>query len=244
VTNDGATIEKIDLATQGQLPYPPLVERMDRAMAAIWRGADLSTISAGSGDGTGASVQGDETAILEEDDCRWISETLRRQVDRRVIEYRFGAGVKPLAYINIKPTTRHDTKLDLEVDRLLHEMGLPMSLSALAERYGRPLPEDDDDLLPAGAAAPVLPNTRQPASVFIPPAAPVARAIARDLAPLRKRIESALALPDDQAMAELAKIRDELPAILQAIAADPATATALEDVMTAALEAGKKGATP
>lgn len=244
VTNEGATIEKIDLATQGQLPYQPLVERMDRAMAAIWRGADLSTISSGKADGTGASVQGDETALIEEDDCRWLSETLRRQVDRRVIEYRFGQGVKPLAYINITPTTRHDVKLDLDVDRTLHEMGLPISISSLAERYGRPLPEEDDDLLPSRQATPVLPNSRRPASVFVPPSAPVARAIAKDLAPLRTRIEAALALPDAQALGELAKIRDELPAILKTIAADPATAAALETVLTAALEAGAKGATP
>ncbi len=235
VTNEGATIEKIDLATQGQLPYPPLVERMDRAMAAIWRGADLSTISSGQGDGAGASLQGDEAAIIEEDDCRWISETLRRNVDRLVIEYRFGRGVKPLAYFNLKPKTRQDVQKELAIDQGLHGMGLPTSISALAERYGRPLPSDEEDILPAKPAPmPILPNARR--SVFNPPIAPVAKAMAEDLAPLRTRIEQALALPERDIIPALTKLRDELPALLKSIGADPATAKALEAALAKSIQ--------
>ncbi|MGB0993964.1 MAG: phage portal protein family protein, partial [Akkermansiaceae bacterium] len=43
----------------GAIPYPALVERMDRAMAILWRGADLSTLSRGGA--VGSSVQSDET---------------------------------------------------------------------------------------------------------------------------------------------------------------------------------------
>lgn len=243
VTNEGATIEKIDLATQGQLPYPPLVERMDRAMAAIWRGADLSTISAGKGDGSGASLQGDEGAILEEDDCRWISETLRRNVDRLVIEYRFGRGVKPLAYFNLKPKARQDVQKELSIDTALHGMGMPVSISALAERYGRPLPAKEDDTLPAKPAPlPIIPNSRR--SVFNPPVATVAKAMADDLAPLRNRIEHALALPEREIIPALMKIRDELPDLLKSIGADPETAKALESTLAKSIEAGIKEAKP
>lgn len=257
VTNEGATIEKIDLATQGQLPYPPLVERMDRAMAAIWRGADLSTISSGQGSGTGASLQGDESSLIEEDDCRWISETLRRQVDRRVIEYRFGKGVKPLAYFNLKPKTRQDAQKDLAIDQGLYNMGVPMSVSALAERYGRPLPADDADLLPARPAAPVLPNARPlsgqrkprtPGAALNPPPEALLAAVAADLAPIRARIASALELPDVEAASALLKIRDELPALLKQIAANPAAAgviqKSLEDAMASTFPNPKPEAKP
>lgn len=105
VTSLNEVIEKIDLSTTGELPYPSLVERMDRAMAALWRGADLSTLSAGSGEGTGASLQDDEKDLLEADDARIIEETLQRNLDAKVIEFIFGEGVKPLAYVTLAPSS-------------------------------------------------------------------------------------------------------------------------------------------
>jgi hypothetical protein len=237
VTNDGATIEKIDLATQGQLPYPPLVERMDRAMAAIWRGADLSTMSAGSGSGEGASLQGNEAALIEEDDCMWLSETLRRNVDRRVIEYRFGKGVKPLAYISIKPISKQNIEADLKVDEALNRMGAPLSVAAVLERYGRTMPEADDQILPRPAPA-VAPATGIRLSNSLQPSAhDLAKAVGADLAPLRAKIEAALALPDDQIVPALAKLRSDLPGILKAISADPKTAAVFEKAMTEAIAA-------
>jgi phage gp29-like protein len=153
VTNSSGSIEKIDLSTTGQIPYPPLVERMDRAMAAIWRGADLSTLSGKTSDaGQGASLQGDETAILEQDDCQWLSETLSRNLDRRVIEYHFGPGVLPLAYIKIKTSQRKNIQQEIAVDSFLHQAGVPISIDSLLERYNRPQPDPNDLLL--GRAVP------------------------------------------------------------------------------------------
>lgn len=101
VTGLNEVIEKIDLATEGTLPYPIFVERMDRAISALWRGADLSTMSAGTGEGSGASLQEDETDLLEADDAGLIGGTLNRTLDRWVIEYAFGPGTKPLAYVSL-----------------------------------------------------------------------------------------------------------------------------------------------
>lgn len=99
-------IEALDLKGSGETPYPKLVERMDRAMATLWRGADLSTIS--KGDGNGASLQGDESDLIEQDDAEMISETLNTQVDPQVIRALFGEGVKPLAYIRLLTETAGD----------------------------------------------------------------------------------------------------------------------------------------
>jgi hypothetical protein len=149
VTSLTDIIEKIDLSTQGELPYPKLVERMDRALAALWRGADLSTISAGMGQGQGASVQGEETHLLETDDAALVSETLQMYLDRRVIEFAFGPGTEPLAYVEVIVPPEQDIDKDLQIDRFLLEKGFPITRSAAAERYGRPLPEgtDEDELL-------------------------------------------------------------------------------------------------
>lgn len=91
------TIEMVEAKGGAQnLPYPPLVEYCDRAIAARWRGADLSTISQGQA-GLGASLQGDETDLILEDDAEMISETLNRQVDRFVLDYTFGPEVETKA---------------------------------------------------------------------------------------------------------------------------------------------------
>ena len=42
---------------------PALVERMDRAIAALYRGADLSSIS--KGEGMGVSLHGEESDMLQ-----------------------------------------------------------------------------------------------------------------------------------------------------------------------------------
>lgn len=154
VTNSGATIDKIDISTTGALPYPPLVERMDRALAALWRGADLSTMSGGKSDaGQGASLQGDETTLLEADDTQLISETLNMQVDKFVIEYHFGPGTKPLAYFKLKTTQRKNVAQELSTDTFLRDSGVPLSVKNTLERYNRPVPNPKDQLLTAPVPA-------------------------------------------------------------------------------------------
>ena len=91
----------------GTPPMPQLVERMDRAIAALYRGADLSTIS--KGEGLGASLQGEESDMLEADQCAEISEALHEQVDRLVIRYECGDD-EPLAYIWIEPVSKPDVE--------------------------------------------------------------------------------------------------------------------------------------
>src|SRR6185295_17625048 len=87
-------------ANASTLPFPALIERADRKIAALFRGADLSSMSSNSGEGTGASLQKDEEEILDRDDASIISETLN-EVERIVIAWHFGAGTEPLAGIKI-----------------------------------------------------------------------------------------------------------------------------------------------
>ncbi|MGA2052308.1 MAG: DUF935 family protein [Opitutales bacterium] len=141
----GTEIDPIDLATRGELPYPALVERMDRAMAALWRGADLATISKGAG--AGASLQADETDLLEQDDATLVSETLNAQVDAVVLRELFGAET-PRAYFRLLP--RQDTArlnyLSL-VERLV-KLGVPVTLAGLHERLGLPRAAPGDPTIP------------------------------------------------------------------------------------------------
>jgi phage gp29-like protein len=139
---DGTIKEPISLITargEGTLPFPPLVERMDRAMASLWRGSDLSTISA---DQKGASVQQDESNLLLQDDAAMISETLQLYIDRWVIWQKFG--VKPLAYSMIVVPESRNTALDLQIDELLLKSGARLGERERLAYYGRPLIAEDD----------------------------------------------------------------------------------------------------
>jgi hypothetical protein len=143
VKNTGENITLLETKGVGELPHPVLVERMDRAMSAMWRGSDLSTMSRGGkgqAQSVGASVQGDESEILELDDTETISETLNIQVSRSVIRYAHGDD-EPLAYIKVQTTRRVDVQNEILVDEFLCSNGFPLDLQSVSERYGRPIPE-------------------------------------------------------------------------------------------------------
>jgi phage gp29-like protein len=140
----GTNIEAIDLSTKGDLPYPGLIDRMDRAIAALWRGSDLTTLSRASG--VGASLQADETTILLEDDANMISETLNEQIDRRVLRYLFG-DVHPKAYVRLIVPVSSNGKDEIAIYRTLYEMGVPLAIEDIREKFGLPTPSSDEAIL-------------------------------------------------------------------------------------------------
>lgn len=164
LTDKGVELTTVPLSTPGTLPYPELIARMDRAIAALYRGADLSTVSGGEGGDVGASLQGDETDILDSDTCEMISEALQRQVDPFVIRWACG-DAEPLAHISVTLPERPFTALDLQADETLLRLGARLSRRQALQRYGRTEAAEDepDDALrapetpAAQGAAPGLP---------------------------------------------------------------------------------------
>lgn len=149
ITSLAAKITPIDLKQGGQLPHPPLVDRMDRAISRIWRGADLGTMSQ-DGSAVGSNPQESETEIFAAADAQIVSEALNSYFDRWVIRYRFG--VEPLAYFKLKPRVKIDQKLQLEIDKALIGWGVRVGVNDLRARYGRTEPAPTD----AVATAPVV----------------------------------------------------------------------------------------
>ncbi len=127
-------IEIMQTPSSGTLPQMSIIEYMDRGIATLVRGGDLSTISRG--DGTGSNPQTDEMDALLQDDCAMISETLQTQLDRMVIRMVHG-DVKPAAYIVVNPPSDEDLVRELNIDRGLSELGVKQDPEDLAERYGR-----------------------------------------------------------------------------------------------------------
>jgi len=235
VISQGSDIESLEMGNASNLPYPAMVERMDRALASLWRGADLSTIS--KGDGTGASLQGDETDLLEDDDAESISDTLNEQVDRFVILYTTG-DTTPKAWIRIKTGIREDVQGDLAVDKTLGELGWGQSAEDLEKRYGRagliPKPPTSTASQIPFANEAIKPETD---ALLASARSVIAKAIAEDLMPVADRLAQII---DDTSDADLfqtlEKFRtDELPELAQKVLAGTAGADALEQSMAAAL---------
>ena len=134
------TIEPIQFGQTGQLPYPPLVEYMDKSISAIARGADLSTMSASGhskDSGQGASLQGDESDLIEQHYGQMITETLNRYVDRQILKWHFGEDVQPKAYVKLNVPKRKDVTNELAIDTFLVSAGVKLSASDACERYAR-----------------------------------------------------------------------------------------------------------
>jgi len=210
---------------------------MDRALAALWRGADLSTMS--KGDGTGASVQGDETDMLEDDDADSITDTLNEQLDRFAILYTTG-DTTPLAWVKIKTGLREDTQGDLAVDKGLSEIGWNQPAEELEKRYGRTglVAKAAPQPLPFANEAPGKGDMDVAQDALLKSARSViAQAISNDLMPVADRLAQILdATPDGDLFQALEKFQtEELPELAKKTLAGKAGAEAMADTLTAAL---------
>jgi phage gp29-like protein len=244
---DGVVISsnsKVEFPTMGNaanLPYPAMIERMDRALAALWRGADLSTMS--KGDGTGASVQGDETDMLEDDDADSITDTLNEQLDRFVILYTTG-DTTPLAWVKIKTGLREDTQGDLDVDKALYETGWQQPAEELERRYGRTGLTPKPAVSGQGTAVRPLANEDPGEADLLAKLQKAGRdaaaiAIEQDVIEAYDRLAQIIddeSLTYDQLLEQLEEFQTvELPAIARKILADPSATDAIADTLSAAV---------
>lgn len=153
-----STIELVKAdGAAGSLPFPALIDRVDRRLAALWRGADLSSMSSGSGsEGLGASLQREEMDLIEADDALMISERLN-EIDRQVLAWHFGPKVKPLAYFRLSVPQREDLKLLLEAVSKFVDLGAEIAVEDMLERFGIETPKAGAELLQRPSKAPADP---------------------------------------------------------------------------------------
>lgn len=153
VTNRSGEINLVEAKTSsgGENMFSQIVEKMDKALTILWRGADLGTSS--KHNSQGASLQEDETEILETDDSRIVEETLTSQVSRIALAWKFGEDAPALAYLKIRVPEEKNITQDIAVDELLTSLGGELGLKETYERYGREIPKDGEDTLKAPAPA-------------------------------------------------------------------------------------------
>lgn len=260
LTNTAAKISPVDVSAKGELPHPKIIDWCDRAMTILWRGGDLSTMSAGNS--VGASVQGDETDILEDSDISLIEETINRKLLPYVLRYAVGSSNVQVKFSVNRPN-RADQALEITKDQFLLQAGCPIAKSDLLTRHGRTMPAAGEELAvwsPAMAAAPAgtpagaplvnaMPANRAAAARILDArrldqvlaAGRVQLSKAEDavMRPIADRIVAAFNSDDQEAgIRLLVNLRNDLPGIFEKIMADTAMADVIENTMATALVNG------
>lgn len=251
VSNRNGEISLVEASkASGDGGYDKIVNLMDTKITQLWRGADLGTTS--SQNGTGASLQEDESEILETDDAKMIEETLTQKVCRFALAWKFGPDTPQLAYIKLRTTPRSNIQDDITVDTFLSTLkdsngrGL-LGTEATLERYSRPVPKPDDDVLQSPAPVkkpgdPADPENNNPDFANADEVnADVATTLHETILPLLKRLQAIAEVPDagiQQHMIE--KLLADFPAIAKAIHADDSLAKKLSPILADALKKGTK----
>lgn len=221
------------------LPFPNLIERVDRRLAALWRGADLGTMSSREGEGSGASLQQSETDLIEQDDALTISERLN-EIDEMVLRWWFGPRVKPRAYFRLIVPQRQDLQLLLQAVEMLVRQGAPLATDDILERFGFGRPKAGADLLGrAGQAGPGLRpevNAERAEERFLAEAGKLlAKAAREDREDLADQLREVLAAGEGERLQMLAAFMEQLP---EQIGQDAAQVRAWETLLASALANG------
>ena len=229
VVNTGDVIDVLDLAGQGEVPYVKLIDRMDRAQVMLWRGGDLSTMSRENG--TGSNPQQEATDELDADNACWVSETINRNLTKRVIAWHFGSKAPVLVGIKLRTATRDNVTQDMTIVEKSKAMGIRISKPWFIGKFG--VVEADQGEAALGEVVTTALNSRDKL-----PDAPDAQmqairtALAADMQPLGEALLAAYQAGDHAGtLAALKKISKDMPALAgdaksltQVLAAQSATA--------------------
>lgn len=141
-----AKVEIKEPSSGANAPAQALVDRIDRRITSILRGADL--MSQSRKNAVGSNIQQDEGDLMEEADCEWLTATLRRKLDGKVIARLFGPDAIPKAGILVSPKPQKDITLEIQKYTFALQAGLKISQESIAETLDIELDTDssEDDL--------------------------------------------------------------------------------------------------
>lgn len=145
--NPGAELKVLPIAQGGTMPHKEILDMLDRATVALWRGGDLSTMSRGSGS-AGSNPQSDEMDDIVALDAEFIEDTFETRLTQPFLRRVFGADVEPKAWFALVREDAERSRLAREGVEKVHELGLPVAKSHVYEVFGVPAPADGDDVLP------------------------------------------------------------------------------------------------
>lgn len=238
IMSQGCKVVFEHIGGQGDNPQVKLVEYMDRALAVLWRGGDLSTLSATQG--VGANTQQEEKEALEEDDAIGIGETIQQGLVAPLIRSLYGD--EPMVTFSLRLRNRSNTTQRLSVLTFARDSGIPLGIPDVREELDLPAPSPEETEFlsaPAPAAPLTLPNAGASDSQEL--TAGLAEAYQANAAALLAEIE---ALPEDPAefRAGVLKLIDRVPELLKGN--DPAIIDAWVNNLQASLIEGAVASTP
>lgn len=246
--DDGSgKIDLIEAKGGSTLPFPQLIERVDRRLASLYRGADLSSMSSTKGEGTGASLQDGETDLIEQDDALSMSERLN-EIEEIVLRWWFGPRVKVKAYIRLIVPQSEDLKLLLASVETLVKLGAPIAIADILERFGFATPGKGAELLggkqkvPSPEVQVTSINADAAEDEFLAKAGRLlAKASREDRENLVGELKAVLSAPEGTQLNALAAFVEKLP---ENIGQDAAQVRAWETLLASALVNGFAAAQP
>jgi phage gp29-like protein len=131
-------------------PYQVLADFCNREMSKAILGQTLTTdTSGGTGTYAAAQVHAQVRGDLVEADAQALGQTLREQLLRPLVGFNFGWD-KHLPWFRFRSEKKEDLKILSEVYRNLVDMGVPLSLEHVAERFGVPLAQPGQAIVGEG----------------------------------------------------------------------------------------------
>jgi len=270
VTNRNADLSLVEAKASGEAGFEKFLAIFDRSITQLWRGADLGTTS--SQRGAGASLQEDESEILETDDAKLLEETLDSKVTKFALAWKFGPDTELLAYVKLRTTPRRNIQDDIAVDTFLagfkdSEGKTILGTAETLERYSRSLPKPGEDTLTAtpppaapGAGGPsgekVIPPGKTDANPEFANANPldekshalVVEAVLSEFGSINKRLAAVAEITDAAVQKQkLTAILADLDKLKKNLDHDPAVANAIYKILSANLAngiAGQRDAAP
>ena len=159
---DSMDIEFLEAARAGTVSYETLCEYMDKQISKAVLGQTASTEGTPGKLGNDKS-QDDVRQEIIEADADLLDGCLNDSLIKWIVDLNFpGVNIYPKikTYAHAKPDLTAQSVID---KTLIVDIGLPVAKSHLYETYGIPVPQEDDDLVvPAKPAAPVIPGQNMP----------------------------------------------------------------------------------
>lgn len=150
---EGSDVEVIDLALRGTADFKQAIDDFDREILVGMQGSFLDMMEGQTPGGRGDTAVHKSTAEL----FVWymaelVKDCINDQLVPEFTDLNF-AGDPELPLAELGGVDPASILADLQIDKLLHELGASLSLEDLYDRAQRPMPKSPDDTLP-GAKPP------------------------------------------------------------------------------------------
>lgn len=241
---NGAEAKTLDSGARGINPFRDHLSYQEEQLVLAGTSGKLTMLNGPTGLGGGQSeVHQDTFDELAQAEAAEISEIFQAQLDRAILAAKF-PGQPVLAYFELAARDQVDVGQVLDHAVKAAQAGFALDPAELSEKTGYKLTLAPKVAAP-GFGAPATSFNR--ASPLSPDAEALrkasmdrlAKAIEKDLAPLREAVTAALAVEDDAKFDEaMAALKAQLPAILKKAGATGETAKAYEAILGASLVNG------